>query len=543
MATRQSLLLPLSRPLTLECDICHTDISSKVRLRCGVCPDFDMCLECFVQVQESKRKVGEHEWSHCYRVCDSSKSPLFTSDWSLGDEILLLESISQFGLGNWSEVSDHVSRLSSDTKTPRKCMEHYLDVYLERHGYVLPEKYHDDSPTFAPPCGLVGLGETVGSSTNRDLKIQASLNLFKRIEKATEETEKEAIREEARRMDLTEPFNVDDIMKMQGYDLTGFMPRRREFDVEWEQDAEVLVGDMEFLPKDTKEEREMKLKVLRIYNGKLAERGRRKEFVFDRGLLDYKKMEEEDSRHTVAERDMLKRARMFARFQTKEKHEKFTEGLLQAAKMREEIARLKVYQQMGFTTEAQVKAYEEAKKERLKALNAKRGRGNPNWVSGGLKRSRTESPKGLTPVVVNVKGTTVGADPLDDPNMKHHNKKIGRTAEEAEVGEGGSSEVLAVEKADESNDDLGSEDLASAGVVDKYSSLVSPQEASLCSKLSLPPPLFLKLKTALISEAVSKGFINSHTVGKIGRVKVNVTEEQEKQVFEFCLTAGWINTN
>ncbi|GMI03466.1 hypothetical protein TrLO_g6341 [Triparma laevis f. longispina] len=300
-------------------------------------------------------------------------------------------------------------------------MEHYLDVYLERHGYVFPEKYHDNSPTLAPPIGLVGLGNAVGSSTNRDFKIQTSLNLFKRIEKATEEGEKEAIREKARRMGLTEPFNVDDIMKMPGYDLTGFMPRRREFDVEWEQDAEVLVGDMEFLPKDTKEEREMK---------------------------------------------------------------KFTQGLLQAAKMREEIARLKVCQQMGFTTEAQVKAYEEAKKQRLKALNGKRGGGGP---------------KGLTPVVVNVKGTTVGADPLDDPNMKHYNKKIGRTAEEA--------------------------------------------EASLCLKLSLPPPLFLKLKTALISEAVSKGFVNSHTVGKIGRVKVNVTEEQEKQVFEFCLTAGWINTN
>ncbi|GMH72692.1 hypothetical protein TL16_g05984 [Triparma laevis f. inornata] len=285
-------------------------------------------------------------------------------------------------------------------------MEHYLDVYLERHGYVLPEKYHDNSPTLAPPIGLVGLGNAVGSSTNRDFKIQTSLNLFKRIEKATEEGEKEAIREKARRMGLTEPFNVDDIMKMPGYDLTGFMPRRREFDVEWEQDAEVLVGDMEFLPKDTKEEREMKLKVLRIYNEKLAERGRRKEFVFDRGLLDYKKMEEEDGCHTVAERDMLKRARMFARFQTKDEHEKFTQGLLQAAKMREEIARLKVCQQMGFTTEAQVKAYEEAKKQRLKALNGKRGGGGP---------------KGLTPVVVNVKGTTVGADPLDDPNMKHYN--------------------------------------------------------------------------------------------------------------------------
>ena len=30
-----------------ECDYCHSDISQQPRIRCAVCSDFDLCLECF----------------------------------------------------------------------------------------------------------------------------------------------------------------------------------------------------------------------------------------------------------------------------------------------------------------------------------------------------------------------------------------------------------------------------------------------------------------------------------------------------------------
>ena len=48
----------------------------------------------------------------------------------------------------------------------------------------------------------------------------------------------------------------------------------REFDVEWEHDAEVTVADMEFTGKDSPEDRRLKLQVLRLYNGKLGEQKR-----------------------------------------------------------------------------------------------------------------------------------------------------------------------------------------------------------------------------------------------------------------------------
>ena len=31
-----------------ECDYCGSDLTYTPRIRCAVCPDFDLCLECFV---------------------------------------------------------------------------------------------------------------------------------------------------------------------------------------------------------------------------------------------------------------------------------------------------------------------------------------------------------------------------------------------------------------------------------------------------------------------------------------------------------------
>ena len=45
---------------------------------------------------------------------------------------------------------------------------------------------------------------------------------------------------------------------------------------------------MEFNEDDTEEEKDMKFKLIDIYNHKLTERIRRKEFVISRNLLDLK---------------------------------------------------------------------------------------------------------------------------------------------------------------------------------------------------------------------------------------------------------------
>ena len=52
-----------------------------------------------------------------------------------------------------------------------------------------------------------------------------------------------------------------------------------------------MLAEMEFSPDDHPSERELKLQVIGIYNHKLDERNRRKEFVIERGLIDFKQQQ------------------------------------------------------------------------------------------------------------------------------------------------------------------------------------------------------------------------------------------------------------
>lgn len=48
-------------------------------------------------------------------------------------------------------------------------------------------------------------------------------------------------------------------------EMSGYNAKRQEFDTEYDNDSEQLLADMEFKDTDTNDERELKLKVLRIY--------------------------------------------------------------------------------------------------------------------------------------------------------------------------------------------------------------------------------------------------------------------------------------
>lgn len=47
-----------------HCNYCHKDISGKIRIKCVICPDFDLCIECFSVGAE----VAPHKSNHLYRV-------------------------------------------------------------------------------------------------------------------------------------------------------------------------------------------------------------------------------------------------------------------------------------------------------------------------------------------------------------------------------------------------------------------------------------------------------------------------------------------
>lgn len=70
-----------------HCNYCNKDITGKIRIKCAMCPDFDLCIECFSVGAE----VKPHKNNHPYRVMDNLSFPLIFPDWNADEEMLLLE--------------------------------------------------------------------------------------------------------------------------------------------------------------------------------------------------------------------------------------------------------------------------------------------------------------------------------------------------------------------------------------------------------------------------------------------------------------------
>ncbi|DBB01426.1 TPA: hypothetical protein ACH3X1_000090 [Trebouxia sp. C0004] len=112
-----------------HCNYCQKDITSVVRIKCAICQDFDLCLDCFSVGVE----ITPHRNDHAYRVMDSLSFPLYHPDWGADEEMLLLEAIDNAGFGNWTAVADHVG-----TKSKDECKGHYFVTYVDSPQFPEP---------------------------------------------------------------------------------------------------------------------------------------------------------------------------------------------------------------------------------------------------------------------------------------------------------------------------------------------------------------------------------------------------------------------
>jgi len=225
---------------------------------------------------------------------------------------------------------------------------------LPGYDSLWPSKY-------VPSIPGIQLGDEVG----RDTAFRAEQAFVKQISSCTSKEEADQVRKQWEETRLNKPdgprvlpFRLDDIKSLPGADLVGYMPRRVDLDIEWDNDAELILAEMEFSSADSPEDRALKIKVIEIYNSRLDEREKRKQFLVDRNLLDYKKNQIAEQQLPADERDLVNRMRLFARFHSGQEHEAFIQSLLKAKQLRKEIAKLQMYRRMGMRSMSEVEQWE-----------------------------------------------------------------------------------------------------------------------------------------------------------------------------------------
>ena len=160
-----------------------------------------------------------------------------------------------------------------------------------------------------------------------------------------------------------------------------------------------------------------------IYNKKLDERNKRKRFTIDRGLVDFKKQQQQERKRTKEERDLVARLRIFARFQTiktAEEREALVDGLIKARKLRSQIALYQHYRRMGVRTLEQGRAYEVERKKRETELKAQKQRQQTPYLfqppagaaAGSTAATAAASSQALTSDAVEAAGGRGVLEPL-----------------------------------------------------------------------------------------------------------------------------------
>ncbi|CAD8067888.1 unnamed protein product [Paramecium primaurelia] len=309
----------------VHCDNCEKDITKQARILCNDCPNaIDICMNCFLNLQEFE----SHVISHSYSIINKLNFPIFVEDWTAEEELLLLEGLEKKGFGNWQDIAE---MLGGD-KAQEEIAQHYDDIILSGEFRKMP----------------------LLSKRNQD-----TLELIK---PKRAQTAPKRIKEE---QNITKTGRLTPNMSSQsGQEIVGFMPKRGDFDIEFDNDAELLLAEMEFNDDDKPFEIDMKLKVLDIYNIRLDERIKRKKFVIERDLLNLKKQNIQDKSRSKEEKELHNLMKPFARFNKPDDHERLVQNLIKEKQLRAKIEELRYYRKLGMKTFEEVEEYLADKRKR-----------------------------------------------------------------------------------------------------------------------------------------------------------------------------------
>ncbi|KAJ7109127.1 hypothetical protein C8R44DRAFT_801720 [Mycena epipterygia] len=263
-------------------------------------------------------------------------------------------------------------------------------------------------------------------------------------------------------------------------------------------------------PIETQHSLAFKLTFLEMYAQRIEKRLESKALMFDRGLLEYKKMQAAEKKRPKEEKDIINRLRPFARLQTAEDYESFCADILYEAMLRKKIQDLQQYRRLGLSTAADIDKYLNDVAKRTQIKN------NPREYYAAEKQNRAAGRQSSGP-------DRSSLAPFDSEGRKSHDRET--TPRLADVV---SAPANARKRAPLN--------LANSPSLH----LLTPVEQTLCSQLRILPKPYLVVKETLVREYARRG-------GKLRRreardlVKIDVNKTS--RVWDFLAQAGFLQIN
>ena len=362
--------------IKLQCCICNKNISEEIKIILEPTSSKDkmyqkdlsfnsLCVNCFILKTKYDPKSNTYYSTNeitftnykynDYRILTKMSDPLFTEDWSLADEIKLIGAVEKLGLENWEDISKVLN------KGKFECESHYYTFYYkEKDDYLINDNLVNDNNNNSikklemnkdkENILLFSLTQNMGyiPFSENNNKLEHSIIKNNNLKK---EKKKKLISQ-----------NV--------YDTLGYWSKRNEYDVEYKNEAEILLSELEFKDNDDYKTINMNYKILQNYNNILEEREERKKLVNEKNLYDYRKQINFDKKLSNEDREIYTNTKSFLKYLTKEQFYYMNENNILEKNIKALLNQLVMYQELGCKTFDDIQKYiNEIKKENNKNNN------------------------------------------------------------------------------------------------------------------------------------------------------------------------------
>ena len=493
------------------------------------------------------------------------------------------------GLENWEEIANFIG----GTKTIRQCAQHYRTIYLQSTkapipvplpiltnkitttASSLPSSTTETTSTKSIP-NEIAMDETDTTITSTTIPTNSTTiitnprNNRKKKDTGDNTLGNSSASSSAAGNRLNRGGHISatpgyDQSHVPRTDVAGYMPLRGDFDVEYDNDAELVLADMDFAEGEHATETELKLKILEIYNAKLDERERRKAFIIERGLLDYKRLLSMERRRPKDEREIYDALRPFARFMTPQEHEDLVRGIIMEQRLRKRIAQLQEYRKNGIRSLAEAQEYENQKRKREQASSLRRqssgyeGRNsavssavsnigiNSSTTSTGIANRSSSGPNNVT-TISTTSLSTANTTNLDNASRSNAAEQFAAAAMADELlrsrrgakrkagQDAGNTPITNINTNILLNQQSNSSSFSIEGM--PGADRLSEKERALCEHLRLLPNQYFQIKSTIINISLVRGYVRKpDTINKL----LHIDATKIGDVYDFVVTCGWAN--
>ena len=228
------------------------------------------------------------------------------------------------------------------------------------------------------------------------------------------------------------------------------------------------------------------------------------------------------------ERELYMQYRTLARFWTNYHHEEYMRSLSLESRIRRRIEQLQDYRRLGMTTFKESDEWE-AERRRREADDKLKKHGRPDTSSYLM-------PKAGTTQRMERRDRPRGDDP--PPDAVQADTSATAAAEATGAGAVGLKDGgLAGKKGAAA---------AAAAVMEAYKSMsganmLGKAEMALCQAQRLPPPEYLPLKLALMTESCRMGYLTPQAAKRVYAAQ-GLDPAKALQVYNLMVTSGWVRT-